>query len=113
MEILLADDSTLISEGLYQMLIRYKQIEILVLPKRGIDPPGAIRNLNPDLSIVVPEMPGLSGSWVLNGISKVDISPNHPYFFPIEDYRPMANRVGDDFTFSKEDDFKIVALVVE
>jgi two-component system response regulator YesN len=115
MKILLADDSDLILERLYQTLSPDRRVEIVGTFKNGDETLAALRILKPDLAIVDIKMPGLSGLEVLHQIRQEDSSLKFIIltFYSSDNYRKLAIRYGADYFFSKVDDFEKISLVVK
>lgn len=115
MKVLLADDSILILERLQEMLITYKQLEIIGMVKSGTEALEALRVLKPDLAIVDIKMPGLNGIEVLTEIRKEDKTLKFIIltFQATDYYRQMAIESGVDYFFSKVDDFEKISGVVQ
>ncbi len=59
--ILIADDHTLVREGIAAMLGRYDDVEVVGEAADGMDAMNKVRELNPDLVLMDIAMPGLGG----------------------------------------------------
>lgn len=114
MKVLLADDSDLILERLSEMLVAYRQLEIVASLKNGTDTLEAIRSLKPDIAIIDIRMPGLSGIEVLTEIKKENCDTIFIIlsFYSSDYYRKLADQAGTDYFFNKVDEFDKVSLAL-
>jgi len=110
MKVLLADESVLMMDLLKQMLGMHKEFEIVAQSYNGNDTLEALRNLKPELAIVDNNLPGLSGLEVLEEIRKEDDDLKFILFsdYVSDYYLPSTRQTGNDFFFSKSDDFEKV-----
>lgn len=114
MRVLLADDSDLILERLAEILVAFKQLEIVASLNNGNDTLNAIRTLKPDIAIIDIRMPGLNGIEVLTEIKKEDSDTKFIIlsFYSADYYRKLANHAGADYFFNKAEEFDRVVHAV-
>lgn len=110
----ISDDSDLIRDRLQQMLIKYRQVDIIGSYNNGTQALEALLVMKPDLAIVDYKMPGLSGLEVLKGIRQVDTAIKIIIltFYSSDYYRQLALQYGADYFFSKVDDFEKTEAVL-
>ncbi|MFZ4399615.1 MAG: response regulator transcription factor [Bacteroidales bacterium] len=115
MKVIIADDSDLILERLYNMLCDFSEVEIVGAFSNGIDTLKTLRKKKADLAILDLKMPGLSGLEVINEIRKEDrnIKIILLTFNPTAYLQQMAINEGADYFYSKVDDFEKLAFVVK
>jgi DNA-binding NarL/FixJ family response regulator len=115
MKVIIADDSDLILERLYDMLCNFSEVEIVGAFSNGIDTLKTLRTKKADLAILDLKMPGLSGLEVISEIRKKDrnIKIILLTFNPCAYLHQMAIKEGADYFYSKVDDFEKLAFVVK
>ena len=103
MTIVIADDSLLLRERIKEMLLTFKNVEIVGEAENGLQALNLILDVNPDLVILDIRMPEMNGIEVLkkvreNGIlSKVCMLTNYPY----KQYRDRCLLDGANYFFDK------------
>ncbi len=105
---LIADDSSLIRERLFELLSAFDGIDTIELARDTSEAKDKIIKLNPDIVILDIRMPGGGGFEVLKTIkeknlkSRVVVLTSYPY----PQYRDKSLELGADYFLSKETDIK-------
>ncbi len=105
---LIADDSSLIRERLFELLSAFEGIDTIELARDTSEAKDKIVKLKPDIVILDIRMPGGGGFEVLKTIkeknlkSRVVVLTSYPY----PQYRDKSLELGADYFLSKETDVK-------
>ena len=105
---LIADDSSLIRERLFELLSAFEGIDTIELARDTSEAKDKIVRLKPDIVILDIRMPGGGGFEVLKTIkeknlkSRVVVLTSYPY----PQYRDKSLELGADYFLSKETDVK-------
>ena len=111
---LIADDSSLIRERLFELLSAFEGIDTIELARDTSEAKDKIVRLKPDIVILDIRMPGGGGFEVLKTIkeknlkSRVVVLTSHPY----PQYRDKSLELGADYFLSKETDIKKLGKIL-
>ena len=105
---LIADDSSLIRERLFELLTSFEAIDSIEQAKDTSEAKNKIVKLNPDIVILDIRMPGGGGFEVLKTIKEKNLKSCVIIFtsYPYPQYRDKSLKLGADYFLSKETDIK-------
>ncbi len=105
---LIADDSSLIRERLFELLSAFEGIDTIELARDTSEAKDKIVRLKPDIVILDIRMPGGGGFEVLKIIKEKNLKSCVIIFtsYPYPQYRDKSLELGADYFLSKETDIK-------
>lgn len=113
MKVFIADDSSVVRERLANLLVDFKDVQVIGYADNANDAVEFIQKLRPDAVILDIRMPGGSGIEVLHKIKSGSWAPvviiltNYPY----PQYRRRCLNAGADFFFDKSSEFEEIGEV--
>jgi len=115
MKIIIADDSADFRERIRNLVLKYKNIQIVGEPGTGIEALQLINQTQPDMIILDIRMPIMNGIQLLKTLKEqgdktiVCILTSYPY----PQYKKKCMALGADYFFNKSDDFKKIGLAIK
>ena len=111
---LIADDSSLIRERLFELLSAFEGIDTIELARDTSEAKDKIVRLKPDIVILDIRMPGGGGFEVLKTIKEKNLKSRvvvlTSYLYP--QYRDKSLELGADYFLSKETDIKKLGKIL-
>lgn len=110
MNVVIADDSKILSERLIEMLAEISGINIVGQAATGFEAIDLIEKHHPDAVLLDIRMPSGNGIDVLNTLKRIGCSPVIIMLtnFPLPQYRKLCRNAGADYFFDKSNDFEKV-----
>jgi two-component system invasion response regulator UvrY len=115
MKILIADDHTMVREGIKQILKNLPEVTLIEEAMEGYQALEMIKAVSYDLVILDISMPGLSGLDILQNIKDRMIQTNVLVlsFFPQEQYAIRAFKLGASGYLSKNSTYEELAMAIK
>jgi DNA-binding NarL/FixJ family response regulator len=114
MEIVIADDSSLLRERIKSLLNGLKEELVIYEAENGMEALKLIKDKKPDLAILDIRMPEMNGIEVLKNIrelkmkTKICILTNYPY----PQYKNKSFEAGADYFLSKTEEFEEINIII-